>query len=278
MPMPGAEGVLSEEAPQEGRFCVKLHNPQPYENEPINNWSQSIIAQVAKKTLLIRGYIRTKDATEAAIWVQCIHRAPWSVAGFATTSTDTPRYGTSDWEPVEMRLDAPEQTDYIMVRCVLKGQGTVWFDCLSVEIAPEETPEPAKAPVAVIIKKPETASAPTPEASPTPTPPETPASNEIPLSKQEEALAKVLQSHEDMLKRYESLRNSNSALQERIEQMRGQIETLKALLEEKRAEAASKPEPATMEPPSPQPVRPVSPLVPRFEALDEDGNNKKESP
>jgi hypothetical protein len=109
-----------------------LHNPKAYEQEPFNNWSQNILLDVGGKELLVRGYIRTKDASEAAIWVQCGRRSPFAVLEAFTTSDKTPCFGTADWTPVEMRVVVPRSADFLTIRCMLKGRGTAWFDAISV--------------------------------------------------------------------------------------------------------------------------------------------------
>ncbi|MCH7908751.1 MAG: hypothetical protein IIB38_03945, partial [Candidatus Hydrogenedentes bacterium] len=44
--------------------------------------------------------------------------------------------GTQDWTHVELDAEVPAGTDFIVVRCVLKGSGTAWFDAISVTEAP----------------------------------------------------------------------------------------------------------------------------------------------
>jgi len=135
MPMEGAYGRLDDKDPHEGRLSAVLHNPEEYEAEPVNNWSQNIIADFGGKTLIVRGWIRTKNCTEAALWLQSCTRRPWRILGFATTSHDFPRYGTTDWAPVTMRVDVPDAADFVALRCVIKGRGTAWFDSVRVEDA-----------------------------------------------------------------------------------------------------------------------------------------------
>lgn len=127
-PKLGAEGRLDGEVSLEGTFSARLHNPEKYKQEPANNWSQNVIAGLGGEELMVTGNIKTDDVTEAALWVQCFRRSPWSGLLFKTTSTDNPVYGTRDWTPVELPFEAPEGTDLIIVRCVIKGRGTAWFD------------------------------------------------------------------------------------------------------------------------------------------------------
>lgn len=141
MPMDGAEGRLDTPALSEP-YAAMLHNPEPYPKEPANNWSQVLLAPLEGKELLIAGNIRTQDATEASLWIQCFQKDPPRVLAAATTSTDTPVYGNTDWTPVEMKLKVPQGTRFLILRCVLQGRGTAWFDTLRVEerTAQEEGP------------------------------------------------------------------------------------------------------------------------------------------
>ena len=134
LPRPGATGKLDDTA-YAGKFSVFLHTPTPYEKEPINNWSQNIIAEFAGRTLHLSGYIKVEEAKEAALWVQCWRKRPWGVLKIVTTSTDTPVYGTKDWEHVEAMIDVPKGTDFITVRCVLLGTGSAWFDNVSITMS-----------------------------------------------------------------------------------------------------------------------------------------------
>ncbi len=148
---PGFEALLVDAparwesfvAPQEGAFArldnhaftgaysVMLHTPRPYAKEPCNNWSQNVIGEFGEKKLALSGYLKTKDVTEAAVWVQCWRKAPWGVLHVANSNRDMPVYGTRDWTRVDMTFDVPKGTDFLTVRCVIKGTGTAWFDDLS---------------------------------------------------------------------------------------------------------------------------------------------------
>ncbi|MCP4640415.1 MAG: hypothetical protein GY851_08285 [bacterium] len=132
-PQEGAEGTVEGDPVHAGKYAVRLHIPQPYDKEPANNWSQNVIEDVGGTSLRLSGYIRTHDATEAAIWIQAFRRDPWTLMHMATTSTDTPVYGTRDWERVEMTVDVPKYTDFVVIRCVLLGHGTAWFDDVALE-------------------------------------------------------------------------------------------------------------------------------------------------
>lgn len=140
--MPQA-GAFAEADPLavDGTHAAMLHVPNPYEQEPANNWSQVVLADVAGQDLVLSGELRTEAVGEAAIWLQCFARNPARVVAAATTSTATFLSGTNDWTPVEVRLIAPPETEFAVVRCVIKGRGSAWFDSLELTVAPEESPD-----------------------------------------------------------------------------------------------------------------------------------------
>ena len=126
-----------------------LYTPEPYPTEPANNWSQVIITDAASKELHLRGFIRTEEATEAALWLQCFSRNPARVVAAQTSSLELPVRGTTGWTEVRLAITAPQQTDFLVVRCVLTGTGKAWFDAIELRvgdhsISPLEGLEPSE--------------------------------------------------------------------------------------------------------------------------------------
>jgi len=138
--MPQA-GAFAEADPLalDGTRAAMLHVPNLYEREPANNWSQVVMADVAGQDLVLTADIRTEAVGEAAIWMQCFSREPARVVAAATTSATTLLSGTKEWTPVEMHLSAPPETEFVVVRCVIKGRGSAWFDSLDLRIEAPET-------------------------------------------------------------------------------------------------------------------------------------------
>ena len=132
-PMEGASGRLVPEA-HGGKYAVQLQITTAYEQDPANNWSQNVIGEFANKKMRLSGFVKVEDAQDAAIWAQCWRKAPWGVVSVASTGTRAPVYGTKDWDEVFVEFDVPAHTDFITVRCVLKGSGTAWFDDLSLTV------------------------------------------------------------------------------------------------------------------------------------------------
>lgn len=94
MPQEGARGWLDANTAHEGAHAVALHIPKPYAVEPANNWSQNVMADLRGRTLRVRGHIRTENATEAAIGLQCFRGTPFAILTAVTTSAASPMYGT----------------------------------------------------------------------------------------------------------------------------------------------------------------------------------------
>ncbi len=138
-PQAGAEASVDAKVCCDGDQSVRLHNPGTYATDPANNWSQNLTQALAGKTLILGGVIKTEQAGGAALWLQCWQREPWRVLSVATTSDEHPVTGTKDWTPVALKTQVPKDTDYVVVRCVIKGGGTVWFDDLRLVDAGTET-------------------------------------------------------------------------------------------------------------------------------------------
>lgn len=235
-----AEGRIDSEVAHEGRCSALLRNRQAYDREPFNNWSQSLLAPPVGKELIISGYIKTDEASEAALWIQCWRQNPWGVVRFATTSTDSPMRGTRDWTRVEMRVHVPTDTNYVVVRCVLAGRGAAWFDDIQVVDAAEKGHRAALEDIGDGGEK-DRAGA---EA----------ASAELKALR--EAHAALLESHR-------ALRESNTALIEQVRFLREELESIRSQL------TASSPAALTEEGltrqaggQERQPDRPPPPLVP----------------
>lgn len=228
LPQHGATGKLDNTA-YAGKFSVFLNTPTPYEKEPVNNWSQNIIADLAGKTLLLSGYIKVEDAKEAAIWVQCWQKRPWGVRKFITTSTDAPLYGTKDWELVEATFQVPKGTDFITVRCVLLGTGAAWFDDISItikkstqskKIKKEENAEKDNA------KEPKENSDATTQDNPKPTTP-IPTAQQDEINKVQSELAQFRKANLSLAEGVQGIQTSNKELLLEILRLQIQLEELR---------------------------------------------------
>ncbi|MBI5092179.1 MAG: hypothetical protein HZB26_06990 [Candidatus Hydrogenedentes bacterium] len=248
MPQTGSWGRLDRDTVLAGKYSVSLHIATPYVVEPANNWSQNIVADLRKASLVVRGAIKTDEATEAAIWLQCFRKTPLATLAVVSTSDTTLIHGTHDWAAVEARLTVPEGTDFIVCRCVLKGSGTAWFDDLSVEKLPADAKR-ADAQDA----------APIPNPNPVPVPKQTtPAPSSVTTPSQTETKGaggeETRRAFKELLDANAELRRSNKDMQEQIKQLREELRDLR------RDIPRDTPKPPPAIPPLPEP--PAPPLVP----------------
>lgn len=219
-PMEGAEGVLDDAVSYAGDHSVRLHNPQAYETEAFNNWSQNIISDLSGKTLSVSGYIRTGQVEGgAALWVQCYQRNPLRELHRALSSREQPLTGTRDWTQVAMEVETPNNTDFVTVRCVLQGAGMAWFDAIEVRLPGEPAEEPPK-----------------PEAIATTDSPKRSERSEP----SGEALKGLLEANRAMASTIQTLREANESLRQEIRRLRDDLDALRDELANPRAEQSSR--------------------------------------
>ncbi len=247
----GVEGRVDDVSAASGTCCVMLHKSEAYEPDPINNWSQHVFGDFSGKELLVRGQIKTEEATEAAIWLQCWRKRPAHVVQWATTSYDSPMSGTCDWTAVEMKLKVTERTDFLMVRCVLKGSGTAWFDdiMLSESGEREECPEAGQA----VCSQPEDSSL-EPDKETQDVPAQAPPEQQDNLSAHKLVEAQLVESQQVLVDTNRTLRETNALLAQEIEALRAEVSVLREELAALRTASHDKK--------ADEPERRVPPLVP----------------
>lgn len=296
MPQPGAAARRDSDA-HAGAASAMLHTPTPYPEEPLNNWSQNVNGEFAGKRIEAAAWIKTRDAGEAALWVQCWRRQPRALLHTANSSTVDPVYGTMPWRQVRLNFTAPAGTDALTVRCVLLGTGTAWFDDLELRIA--ETPPPNTAPAAAASPSPATpaatnpappspspstetrsttptATAPTAPTPPTvpevprPVPPVAPEAQPAPAAGQTlaaatppvAALPQTLAITEQLLQQITALRNANADLNAAIASLESANRSLREEINSLRTELeALRPAAPASTPPAAQPA-PMNPAPP----------------
>lgn len=278
MPQDGAFARL-DGAARAGQFAAMIHVPLPYPERPVNNWSQNIFGAFGDQTFRITGAIKTEDVQEAAIWVQCWRKRPLALLETATTAQSSPVYGTMDWTPVEAVFKAPKDTDFLTIRCILKGPGTAWFDEVGLLPAQEVTPE-TPAPAVTPAAAPATAAAQTPASPPAPVAPATPetaAKPPVPSTPLVTApVAAPVAPEPPRVERpkpakksaategVDELRQSNEALVQEVMRLRRELDDLRATRDLPALTPAPAPTPETAV--ITKPARPrVPPLVPSGE-------------
>ncbi len=90
------------------------------------------------KRLRLSGYLRSRDATSAAMWMR-IDGASQRVAGFDNMS-DRPLQGTTDWKRCDIVLDVPESAKLIAFGFLLEGKGEVLADDFRLEEVGTDVP------------------------------------------------------------------------------------------------------------------------------------------
>jgi len=198
------------------------------------------------KTVVLHGSIKTEDATEAALWIQCFRKDPWKVMLQKSTADTIPVSGTLAWTPVEMEKTVPQETDFVVIRCVLKGTGAAWFDAISLE-----TRETKSSPVRA-VEKPVAA----PLAPNVPVVPKVPDVLPVAPPSTNATGDEIRDAHEAIRDANEALRQSNQALAEQIQAMRDQLEALRQQIREASENATTQQEAI--------PQAPIPPLVPRL--------------
>lgn len=256
MSQEGCYGEVDPSVHKEGSYSAKLHNGAPYDKEPANNWSQSITTNLRNKELLIKGWIKTEKATEAALWLQCFQRRPLRIVAFSSTGTSTPVYGDMDWTEVEMQVPVPNETDFVMVRCVLLGEGRAWFDSLSVENARRSeadkfaaTPKPS-------------------EENEKPRQPEAKDTSPF-VPKEDESLKELRASRQALAEANRTLRELNTSLLAQISTLQAEVQRLREEIQTMQRQKAEERPPTPPVPEVGESQVPVPPLVPHKEEMEE---------
>lgn len=235
-PAEGARARLDRPA-HEGEWAAQLSITQPYVEEPYNNWSQNLLGDWSGQEFTVSGWIKTEEAGEAALWVQCWQRRPARVLYVANTTIASPVRGTGDWQQVETTFTAPENTDFMTVRCVLIGTGRAWFDAIavvprvpqSVEGMPEKQEETAPSP-AVESSAGGVASPSVAPPAPAPPTPSTASTTAADTAALQSALRTVREDNAGLQASLEELQAQNEALQTALSALQSELSALREIL------------------------------------------------
>lgn len=229
VPAEGVEALRDKNAHHSGKQSLMLHVETPYEDEVYNNWYQHVSPVPPGMKLLLSGYVRSKEVTEAAIWMQCWRDISGEVLRFATTSIAHPITGSVDWTRVETSIVPPPDTSFVTVRCVLAGKGTAWFDDLS--LVAEREQEKSEPPEKTNVK---------------------------PKGADADTLKTLLEAHKILLETNRSLAENASLMMDELAKIRDELSQLKLLVERwSREEEAERPI-KTPEPAPDPPFRPAT--------------------
>ena len=107
-------------------------------------WSSSIQQIRADdyrgKRVRFRGYMKTRDAGMASLWMRVdgIDGGHTAMLAFDNMESNDlshrgPR-GTTDWSPYDIVLDIPQGAGAIVLGAILQGNGQLWVDDFSLEV------------------------------------------------------------------------------------------------------------------------------------------------
>jgi len=228
-PADGAEAVWDETVHRSGKRSVRLHIETAYTEEVYNNWYQHVPVVPTAKKLILSGYIRSTDLTDAAIWLQCWRESSQEVVRFATTAVGYPISGTVDWTHVRASIVPPPETAFLTVRCVIAGKGTAWFDDLQL-VAEQQRDENSPA------KK----------------------TDHQATTADQDALKELLEAHKILLEVNRSLAENARLLMEEIGKLRDELSGLKQSIERWQFEQDERTSSPASEPTRVPPFRPAT--------------------
>ena len=109
-----------------GSNSAHLSTGEAYAKEPYNNWSQVIREVPDVERLWLSGSVRTDGPATASLWIQCFQNKPIRVLKAESVSAQS----RDEWTHLHTSIELPRSVDFIMVRCVIEGEGQAWFDSL----------------------------------------------------------------------------------------------------------------------------------------------------
>ncbi len=248
-PQRGSRAAVDADASRSGRCCVMLHNEKPYPREPANNWSQNVLVDLSGKNVAIKGDVKTDKAGSAELWIQCFRKDPWGVLLQKSSADLQPLKGTHDWTPVEFHASIPKGTDFVVVRCVLKGVGTAWFDNISLETVASSISKRLGSDKPVTVPD-------RPISAVKPVMPQVPTMGTPPESGQEDIRAAQDAVHQAN----QALRDSNQELAKQLQALREQLQLLREQIREFKRDVS----PSDVDAVDREVVSPVPPLVPHL--------------
>lgn len=117
-----------------GEFSAHLLTSEKYDSEPFNNWSQVIRDVPESERYWLSGSIRTEGDAKAHLWVQCFQKKPLKVIKAESVSAQS----TKGWKRIRLSITPPSSADFVMIRCVIEGEGQAWFDSLVFSDEPDD--------------------------------------------------------------------------------------------------------------------------------------------
>jgi len=117
-----------------GEYSAHLFTSKKYDAEPYNNWSQIIRDVPEAERFWLSGSVRTEGDATASLWIQFFQYSPLKVLKADSVSADE----THGWKRLRLSIKPPPSVDFIMIRCVIEGEGQAWFDSLIFSDQPKD--------------------------------------------------------------------------------------------------------------------------------------------
>ncbi len=140
----GFQIVVDSSAPYAGRFSLRTRwvDPAQY-SEASGKFAVASqvfpLARAAGRKLQLTGYIRTQDITSgyAGFWMRV--DGPSGSIAFDNMGQRGPR-GTTPWTRYDIELPVDSSAVMVLVGLLHPGNGTAWFDSLTLEVVGEPMP------------------------------------------------------------------------------------------------------------------------------------------
>jgi len=126
------------EVSRDGDRSISISISEDHPDDPIAyNWTRTIRGWKVGETYELKGFVRARNLKEAAwIVVQCWNLEYEELVGFASTQSDHPVRGTTDWVRVGQVFEIPVGTEEIRIRAGIAAPdnrgGQVWFDGIEI--------------------------------------------------------------------------------------------------------------------------------------------------
>lgn len=138
-PQEGSFGKIDKKIFYSGKNSIFLNNTNAYPKEPINNWSQKLFLNTSqKKEVNFEGWIKTENVFKSYFLIQFWKQNPARIIDNKKTEILS---GTNGWKKVTEKIKIPEETDFVVLRCVIEGKGSAWFDDVLLEYSEEQSDE-----------------------------------------------------------------------------------------------------------------------------------------
>ena len=113
--------------------CIFLTQPQPIDKANYSGFFQVINNLYrTRDQAVLSGLVKT-DGLEGEAFLNLVFYGPGNRFG---VETELALSGTQGWQPIELKVQVPENSDSVWVRIISNGKGTAYFDNLDFRLVP----------------------------------------------------------------------------------------------------------------------------------------------